>query len=237
MSFHIIPGNTISLQIKPCNFIPYCFKANHSTSFLFAMSIQITPPYSISYFFIPHEYKSQHVIPYQYKACQIIPYQQKSLHIIPHHAIPCNSISIQVTPCHSTWYRNIPHHSRPYHIIPYDKIPFHTIWTINSGAIPNSLKASASFHFFHSGSSFCNGWYWTPVSAVRKHLQKTSQKHKTNFSDISKTPTKLLKQFKDTKQSSQTSQRHRTNISNTSNCVTKGSHTCTSWWNWLSKVL
>ena len=44
---------------------------------------------------------------------------------------------------------------------------------------------------------------------------QTSQKHKTNFSNISKTLTKLLKHAKDTKQTSQTSQRHGTNISNT----------------------
>ena len=52
---------------------------------------------------------------------------------------------------------------------------------------------------------FCNDWYWTPISALRKHLKKTSQKHKTNFSNISKTLTKLLKHAKDTKQTSQTS--------------------------------
>ena len=216
MSFHIIPGNTISLQIKPCNFIPYCFKANHSTSFLFAMSIQITPPYSISYFFIPHEYKSQHVIPYQYKACQIIPYQQKSLHIIPHHAIPCNSISIQVTPCHSTWYRNIPHHSRPYHIIPYDKIPFHTIWTINSGAIPNSLKASASFHFFTADLVFAMvgiGRQFPLCASISKRhhkntkqISQTSQRHRPNFLNSSKIQNKVLKHLKDTEQTSQTPQ-------------------------------
>ena len=87
--------------------------------------------------------------------------------------------------------------------------------------------------------SFCNDWYWTPISALRKHLKKTSQKHRhrTNFSNISKTLTKLLKHVKGTKQTSGTSQRHRKNISNTSNCVTKGSNTCTSWENWLFKVL
>ena len=53
--------------------------------------------------------------------------------------------------------------------------------------------------------SFCNDWYWTPISALRKHLKKTSQKHKTNFSNISKTLTKLLTHAKDTKQTSQTS--------------------------------
>ena len=97
-----------------------------------------------------------------------------------------------------------------------------------TGYASNLALSVFSFANTFCRSSFCSDWFWTPISALRKHRKKTSQKHKTNFSNISMTLTKLLKHVKDTKQTSQTSQRHRTNISNTSNCVTKGSHTCTS---------
>jgi hypothetical protein len=51
-----------------------------------------------------------------------------------------------------------------------------------------------------------------------KQTSQTSQRHWPNFLHMPKTQNKLLKH-----------QGHRTNISNTTNCVTKASHTCTSW--------
>ena len=98
-----------------------------------------------------------------------------------------------------------------------------------TGYWSNSARSAFSFANVFCQSSFCNDWFWTPISAWCKHLKKKHlKKHKTNFSNISKTLTKLLKHVKDTKQASQTSPRHRTNISNTSNCVTKVTRMCTS---------
>ena len=94
-----------------------------------------------------------------------------------------------------------------------------------TGYASNSALSVFSFANVFCVSNSCNGWYWTPIFAFRKHLKKTSQTHTKQFvSNISKTLTRLLKHLKGTKQTSQTSQRHRTNILNTSNCATKGSH-------------